>query len=189
MTWALLREGKTPRDIYHHIFLKPGNPFRRTPLPGLVPGSARALCPLCLPLRLDRLPEFGGKMTWAWKLIFMFTYGFFCSVIGLPGEEDWPRDVALPRQAFHSKSPQPIEKFVTDIDEQGRDLLLVSSCDAELVCTVQVRDLPSFTRGGGHSICSASHATATQGRSHYRFHFHTGSSFCFILVMECLQFL
>ncbi|EPY79239.1 cyclin-dependent kinase 6 [Camelus ferus] len=45
-------------------------------------------------------------------------------VIGLPGEEDWPRDVALPRQAFHSKSPQPIEKFVTDIDEQGKDLLL-----------------------------------------------------------------
>ncbi|KAB0341089.1 hypothetical protein FD754_018015 [Muntiacus muntjak] len=46
------------------------------------------------------------------------------AVIGLPGEEDWPRDVALPRQAFHSKSPQPIEKFVTDIDEQGKDLLL-----------------------------------------------------------------
>lgn len=52
---------------------------------------------------------------------------FFCSVIGLPGEEDWPRDVALPRQAFHSKSAQPIEKFVTDIDELGKDLLLVSS--------------------------------------------------------------
>ena len=54
-------------------------------------------------------------------------------MIGLPGEEDWPRDVALPRQAFHSKSPQPIEKFVTDIDEQGKDLLLVSSPDAGLV--------------------------------------------------------
>ncbi|KAH0503605.1 Cyclin-dependent kinase 6 [Microtus ochrogaster] len=45
-------------------------------------------------------------------------------VIGLPGEEDWPRDVALPRQAFQSKSAQPIEKFVTDIDELGKDLLL-----------------------------------------------------------------
>lgn len=55
---------------------------------------------------------------------------FFHSVIGLPGEEDWPRDVALPRQAFHSKSAQPIEKFVTDIDELGKDLLLVSSCGA-----------------------------------------------------------
>lgn len=67
---------------------------------------------------------------------------FFCSVIGLPGEEDWPRDVALPRQAFHSKPPQPIEKFVTDIDEQGKDLLLVSAGDAESVCTVLIRDLP-----------------------------------------------
>ncbi|KAK2096325.1 hypothetical protein P7K49_025359 [Saguinus oedipus] len=46
-------------------------------------------------------------------------------VIGLPGEEDWPRDVALPRQAFHAKSAQPIEKFVTDIDELGKDLLLL----------------------------------------------------------------
>ncbi|ELK12502.1 Cell division protein kinase 6 [Pteropus alecto] len=50
--------------------------------------------------------------------------GKILDVIGLPGEEDWPRDVALPRQAFHSKTPQPIEKFVADIDEQGKDLLL-----------------------------------------------------------------
>ncbi|XP_019483141.1 PREDICTED: uncharacterized protein LOC109373595 [Hipposideros armiger] len=53
--------------------------------------------------------------------------GKILDVIGLPGEEDWPRDVALPRQAFHSKSPQPIEKFVTDIDEQGKDLLLIGT--------------------------------------------------------------
>ncbi|MEJ1280954.1 hypothetical protein NN561_011901 [Cricetulus griseus] len=50
--------------------------------------------------------------------------GKILDVIGLPGEEDWPRDVALPRQAFHAKSAQPIEKFVTDIDELGKDLLL-----------------------------------------------------------------
>lgn len=50
--------------------------------------------------------------------------GKILDIIGLPGEEDWPRDVALPRQAFHSKSAQPIEKFVTDIDELGKDLLL-----------------------------------------------------------------
>ncbi|XP_040820611.1 cyclin-dependent kinase 6 isoform X2 [Ochotona curzoniae] len=50
--------------------------------------------------------------------------GKILDVIGLPGEEDWPRDVAVPRQAFHSKSAQPIEKFVTDIDELGKDLLL-----------------------------------------------------------------
>ncbi|KAJ8796526.1 hypothetical protein J1605_002123 [Eschrichtius robustus] len=58
------------------------------------------------------------------KLLLLQTMLLFVCVIGLPGEEDWPRDVALPRQAFHSKSPQPIEKFVTDIDEQGKDLLL-----------------------------------------------------------------
>jgi hypothetical protein len=62
---------------------------------------------------------------------------FLCSVIGLPGEEDWPRDVALPRQAFHSKSAQPIEKFVTDIDELGKDLLLVSSCGTESTDPIQ----------------------------------------------------
>ncbi|XP_004676739.1 PREDICTED: cyclin-dependent kinase 6 [Condylura cristata] len=50
--------------------------------------------------------------------------GKILDVIGLPGEEDWPRDVALPREAFHSRSPQPIENFVADIDELGKDLLL-----------------------------------------------------------------
>lgn len=50
----------------------------------------------------------------------------FHSVIGLPEEEDWPNDVALPRNAFTSRPAQPIEKFVPDIDELGKDLLLVS---------------------------------------------------------------
>lgn len=50
----------------------------------------------------------------------------FHSVIGLPEEEDWPNDVALPRNAFTSRPTQPIEKFVPDIDEVGKDLLLVS---------------------------------------------------------------
>lgn len=50
----------------------------------------------------------------------------FHSVIGLPEEEDWPNDVALPRNAFTSRPAQPIEKFVPDIDDLGKDLLLVS---------------------------------------------------------------
>lgn len=50
------------------------------------------------------------------------------SVIGLPEEEDWPSDVALPRHAFNPRPPQPIEKFVPDIDELGKDLILVSFC-------------------------------------------------------------
>lgn len=83
-------------------------------------------------------------------------------MIGLPGEEDWPRDVALPRQAFHSKSPQPIENFVTDIDEQGKDLLLVSSGDAELTCTVLTRHSPCPCWVVG----TASRATASHGTGH-----------------------
>ncbi|XP_063492414.1 cyclin-dependent kinase 6 isoform X2 [Symphalangus syndactylus] len=59
-----------------------------------------------------------------WSVGCIFAEMFRRNVIGLPGEDDWPRDVALPRQAFHSKSAQPIEKFVTDIDELGKDLLL-----------------------------------------------------------------
>ncbi|XP_074840844.1 cyclin-dependent kinase 6 [Carettochelys insculpta] len=49
--------------------------------------------------------------------------GKIFDVIGLPEEEDWPSDVALPRQAFNSRPPQPIENFVPDIDELGKDLL------------------------------------------------------------------
>ncbi|KAI1242715.1 hypothetical protein IHE44_0000256 [Lamprotornis superbus] len=43
--------------------------------------------------------------------------GKIFDVIGLPEEEDWPNDVALPRNAFTSRPAQPIEKFVPDIDE------------------------------------------------------------------------
>uniref|UniRef100_A0A8C5JPN7 Cyclin dependent kinase 6 n=2 Tax=Passeriformes TaxID=9126 RepID=A0A8C5JPN7_JUNHY len=50
--------------------------------------------------------------------------GKIFDVIGLPEEEDWPNDVALPRNAFTSRPAQPIEKFVPDIDEVGKDLLL-----------------------------------------------------------------
>ncbi|XP_072507610.1 cyclin-dependent kinase 6 isoform X2 [Notamacropus eugenii] len=59
-----------------------------------------------------------------WSVGCIFAEMFRRNVIGLPGEEDWPNDVALPRQAFNAKSPQPIEKFVTDIDELGKDLLM-----------------------------------------------------------------
>ncbi|KAM7176587.1 cyclin-dependent kinase 6 [Macrochelys suwanniensis] len=50
--------------------------------------------------------------------------GKIFDVIGLPEEEDWPSDVALPRHAFNSRPPQPTENFVPDIDELGKDLLL-----------------------------------------------------------------
>ncbi|XP_077160112.1 cyclin-dependent kinase 6 isoform X2 [Paroedura picta] len=50
--------------------------------------------------------------------------GKIFDVIGLPEEEEWPNDVALPRNAFTSRTPQPIENFVADIDDLGKDLLL-----------------------------------------------------------------
>ncbi|XP_061852273.1 cyclin-dependent kinase 6 isoform X1 [Colius striatus] len=56
--------------------------------------------------------------------------GKIFDVIGLPEEEDWPHDVALPRNAFSSRPAEPIEKFVPDIDELGKDLLLFSPQNA-----------------------------------------------------------
>ncbi|XP_064362141.1 cyclin-dependent kinase 6 isoform X2 [Dromaius novaehollandiae] len=59
-----------------------------------------------------------------WSVGCIFAEMFRRNVIGLPAEEDWPNDVALPRNAFTSRPAQPIEKFVPDIDELGKDLLL-----------------------------------------------------------------
>ncbi|KAM4705160.1 cyclin-dependent kinase 6 [Rhinophrynus dorsalis] len=50
--------------------------------------------------------------------------GKIFDVIGLPEEEEWPSDVAVPRLAFSFRHPQPIEHVVPDIDEQGKDLLI-----------------------------------------------------------------
>ncbi|KAM6422112.1 cyclin-dependent kinase 6 isoform 2-T2 [Rhynochetos jubatus] len=59
-----------------------------------------------------------------WSVGCIFAEMFRRNVIGLPEEEDWPNDVALPRNAFTSRPAQPIEKFVPDIDDLGKDLLL-----------------------------------------------------------------
>ncbi|KAM6338900.1 cyclin-dependent kinase 6 isoform 2-T2 [Podargus strigoides] len=59
-----------------------------------------------------------------WSVGCIFAEMFRRNVIGLPEEEDWPNDVALPRNAFTSRPAQPIEKIVPDIDELGKDLLL-----------------------------------------------------------------
>ncbi|XP_075067910.1 cyclin-dependent kinase 6 [Mixophyes fleayi] len=45
-------------------------------------------------------------------------------VIGLPEEEEWPGEVAVPQSAFHYRQPQPIEDVIPDIDELGKDLLV-----------------------------------------------------------------
>ncbi|XP_048470139.1 cyclin-dependent kinase 6 [Rhincodon typus] len=50
--------------------------------------------------------------------------GKIFDVLGLPSEDDWPRDVALPRDAFSTRSPQPIQDLVPEINEPGKDLLL-----------------------------------------------------------------
>ncbi|XP_063777455.1 cyclin-dependent kinase 6 isoform X2 [Pseudophryne corroboree] len=45
-------------------------------------------------------------------------------VIGLPEEEEWPGEVAVPQSSFHYRQPQPIEDVIPDIDELGKDLLI-----------------------------------------------------------------
>ncbi|XP_072431368.1 cyclin-dependent kinase 6 isoform X2 [Chiloscyllium punctatum] len=50
--------------------------------------------------------------------------GKIFDVLGLPSEDDWPLDVALPRDAFSTRSPQPIQDLVPEINEPGKDLLL-----------------------------------------------------------------
>ncbi|XP_055516832.1 cyclin-dependent kinase 6 [Leucoraja erinacea] len=50
--------------------------------------------------------------------------GKIFDVLGLPSEDDWPIDVALPKNAFSTRSPQPIQDLVPEINEPGKDLLL-----------------------------------------------------------------
>ncbi|MBN3298020.1 cyclin-dependent kinase 6 [Amia ocellicauda] len=50
--------------------------------------------------------------------------GKIFDVTGVPSEEDWPCDVALPRSAFSLRPSKPIGELVPDIDELGKSLLL-----------------------------------------------------------------
>ncbi|XP_049653665.1 cyclin-dependent kinase 4 [Haliaeetus albicilla] len=50
--------------------------------------------------------------------------GKIFDMIGLPVEDDWPLDVALPRCAFPARPPQPIEGFVPEMEPLGTQLLL-----------------------------------------------------------------
>lgn len=50
--------------------------------------------------------------------------GKIFDVLGLPSEDDWPIDVALPKNAFSTRSPQPIQDLVPEINDPGKDLLL-----------------------------------------------------------------
>lgn len=47
------------------------------------------------------------------------------SLIGLPPEDDWPRDVSLPRGAFSPRGPRPVQSVVPEMEESGAQLLLV----------------------------------------------------------------
>ncbi|KYO20004.1 cyclin-dependent kinase 4 [Alligator mississippiensis] len=50
--------------------------------------------------------------------------GKIFDMIGLPAEDDWPRDVSLPRGAFKARGPQPVKTFVPEIEALGAQLLL-----------------------------------------------------------------
>ncbi|XP_064899567.1 LOW QUALITY PROTEIN: cyclin-dependent kinase 4-like [Columba livia] len=50
--------------------------------------------------------------------------GKIFDLLGLPLEDEWPRDVALPRGAFAPRPPQPAQGFVPDMEPLGTQLLL-----------------------------------------------------------------
>ncbi|XP_065510510.1 cyclin-dependent kinase 4 [Caloenas nicobarica] len=50
--------------------------------------------------------------------------GKIFDLIGLPLEDEWPRDVALPRGAFAPRPPQPVQGVVPDMEPLGTQLLL-----------------------------------------------------------------
>ncbi|XP_052609495.1 cyclin-dependent kinase 4 [Peromyscus californicus insignis] len=50
--------------------------------------------------------------------------GKIFDLIGLPPEEDWPREVSLPRGAFSAREPRPVQAVVPEMEESGAELLL-----------------------------------------------------------------
>ncbi|EPQ19742.1 Cyclin-dependent kinase 4 [Myotis brandtii] len=53
--------------------------------------------------------------------------GKIFDLIGLPPEEDWPRDVSLPRGAFPPRGPCPVQSVIPEMEKSGAQLLLVLS--------------------------------------------------------------
>lgn len=50
--------------------------------------------------------------------------GKIFDLIGLPPEDDWPREVSLPRGAFSPRGPRPVQSVVPEMEESGAQLLL-----------------------------------------------------------------
>uniref|UniRef100_A0A2K5CHE0 Cyclin-dependent kinase 4 n=1 Tax=Aotus nancymaae TaxID=37293 RepID=A0A2K5CHE0_AOTNA len=50
--------------------------------------------------------------------------GKIFDLLGLPAEDDWPRDVSLPCGAFHPRGPCPVQSVVPEMEELGAQLLL-----------------------------------------------------------------
>uniref|UniRef100_A0A452II80 Cyclin-dependent kinase 4 n=1 Tax=Gopherus agassizii TaxID=38772 RepID=A0A452II80_9SAUR len=76
-----------------------------------------------------RAPEVLLQSTYAtpvdmWSVGCIFAEMFRRNMIGLPAEDDWPLDVALPHCAFTARSPQPVEMFVPEMEKLGAQLLL-----------------------------------------------------------------
>ncbi|KAG3257231.1 CDK4-containing [Ictidomys tridecemlineatus] len=50
--------------------------------------------------------------------------GKIFDLMGLPPEDDWPRDVSLPRGPFPPRGPRPVQSVVPEMEESGAQLLL-----------------------------------------------------------------
>uniref|UniRef100_A0A8C2RDB4 Cyclin-dependent kinase 4 n=1 Tax=Capra hircus TaxID=9925 RepID=A0A8C2RDB4_CAPHI len=76
-----------------------------------------------------RAPEVLLQSTYAtpvdmWSVGCIFAEMFRRNLIGLPPEDDWPRDVSLPRGAFSPRGPRPVQSVVPELEESGAQLLL-----------------------------------------------------------------
>ncbi|EGW09911.1 Cell division protein kinase 4 [Cricetulus griseus] len=50
--------------------------------------------------------------------------GKIFDLIGLPSEDDWPREVSLPGRAFSPKGPRQLQTVVLEMEESAVELLL-----------------------------------------------------------------
>jgi len=52
---------------------------------------------------------------------------FLSRLLGRPSQTDWPAEVAIPISSFPVQSSKPVSQFVSRMDDQAADLLLVST--------------------------------------------------------------
>ncbi|XP_061871315.1 cyclin-dependent kinase 4 [Colius striatus] len=79
--------------------------------------------------------------------------GKIFELIGLPVEDEWPRDVAVPRCAFPPRPPQPPQGFVPDMEPLGTQLLLAMlTFDPQKRISAHAALRHRYLQGGGRGL-------------------------------------